>query len=217
MMAPGAAAMNAEETVAIVERAQRRFSGRSYMAKDAAEEEGKWPSAGGGAVSGGGGPGLAGGEEVAQRRTCEELALMDRAREDAFEETDYATQAGRDGHEESMEDVQKGAEDLRAAEAQRGNLAEARIWTRKQSGASTEQAMPLAEEGLANLMGASWQVACLHEEGAAGTERNGGEGVRDEQDGSGGVVGGVDTCQLAGPLKTRGGTLATRRSLVAGA
>ncbi|KAK3241159.1 hypothetical protein CYMTET_49048 [Cymbomonas tetramitiformis] len=191
--------------------------------------------------------------EADRREGAERLALMDRAWEDAFEETDYATQDGSGGgmHEsegtqrersgqapgeageagamasrllESMEDVQREVEHLRTVEGQGGGTAEARyggaqagigglnqtassvedilnewddllspgpgsgVWTQEQSGASPEQAMALAEGGVATLMGASRRVAGL----LGGVD---GMGGTDEDDGGdvGRSAGGDDT------------------------
>ncbi|KAK3242740.1 hypothetical protein CYMTET_47589 [Cymbomonas tetramitiformis] len=164
--------------------------------------------------------------EADRREGAERLALMDRAWEDAFEETDYATQDGSGGGMqesegtqrersgqapgeageagamasrllESMEDVRREVEHLGTVEGQGGGTAEARsggaragigglsqaassvedilnewddllspgpgsgVWTQEQSGASPEQAMALAEGGVATLMGASRRVAGL--------------------------------------------------------
>ncbi|KAK3278299.1 hypothetical protein CYMTET_13751 [Cymbomonas tetramitiformis] len=76
---------------------------------------------------------------------------------------------------ESMEDVRREAENLRMAGGQGQCSAEA--WSgQEQSGASPEQAMALAEEGVATLIGASRRVTRLLEE-AVGTGRTGGESV----------------------------------------
>ncbi|KAK3238414.1 hypothetical protein CYMTET_51572 [Cymbomonas tetramitiformis] len=190
--------------------------------------------------------------EAARREGVERLALMDRVWEDAFEETDYATQDGLGGgtqesggtqHEqseqasggggeggaitsrllESMEDVRREAEHLSTVGGQGGGAAEARsggaragtsglsqvassvedilaewedlsspgpeggVWTQEQSGASPEQAMALAEGGVATLMGASRRVAGL----LGGVD---GMGGTDEDDGGdvGRSAGGVD-------------------------
>ncbi|KAK3242256.1 hypothetical protein CYMTET_48049 [Cymbomonas tetramitiformis] len=84
--------------VAFLKRTQWRFSGRRYLAEDAVEadevdEEGDEEGSGGEDARAGRGGSM--GWKVAPRRADEVLALMDRAREDAFEETDYATQAER--------------------------------------------------------------------------------------------------------------------------
>ncbi|KAK3283284.1 hypothetical protein CYMTET_9004 [Cymbomonas tetramitiformis] len=184
-----------------------------------------WRWAGGGRVGGGMGPDLDRGE-ANRREGAERLALMDRAWEDALEETDYATQDGSGGGTqesegtqrersrqapdeageagamasrllESMEDVRREVEHLGTVGDQGGGTAEARsggaragigglsqaassvedilnewddllspglesgVWTQEQSGASPEQAMALAEGGVATLMGASRRVAGL--------------------------------------------------------
>ncbi|KAK3283093.1 hypothetical protein CYMTET_9198 [Cymbomonas tetramitiformis] len=191
--------------------------------------------------------------EADRREGAERLALMDRAWEDAFEETDYATQDGSGGGMqesegtqrersgqapgeageagamasrllESMEDVRREVEHLGTVEGQGGGTAEARsggaragigglrqaassvedilnewddllspgpgsgVWTQEQSGASPEQAMALAEGGVATLMGASRRVAGL----LGGVD---GMGGTDEDDGGdvGRSAGGVDT------------------------
>ncbi|KAK3236904.1 hypothetical protein CYMTET_52984 [Cymbomonas tetramitiformis] len=211
-----------------------------------------WRWAGGGRVGGGMGPDLDRGE-ADRREGAERLALMDRAWEDAFEETDYATQDGSGGGMqesegtqrersgqapgeageagamasrllESMEDVRREVEHLGTVEGQGGGTAEARsggaragigglsqaassvedilnewddllspgpgsgVWTQEQSGASPEQAMALAEGGVATLMGASRRVAGL----LGGVD---GMGGTDEDDGGdvGRSAGGVDT------------------------
>ncbi|KAK3274731.1 hypothetical protein CYMTET_17099 [Cymbomonas tetramitiformis] len=113
-----------------------------------------WRWAGGGRVGGGMGPDLDRGE-ADRREGAERLALMDRAWEDAFEETDYATQDGSGGGMqesegtqreqsgqapgeageagamasrllESMEDVRREVEHLGTVEGQGGGTAEAR-------------------------------------------------------------------------------------------
>ncbi|KAK3236266.1 hypothetical protein CYMTET_53585, partial [Cymbomonas tetramitiformis] len=211
-----------------------------------------WRWAGGGRVGGGMGPDLDRGE-ADRREGAERLALMDRAWEDAFEETDYATQDGSGGGMqesegtqrersgqasgeageagamasrllESMEDVRREVEHLGTVEGQGGGTAEARsggaragigglsqaassvedilnewddllspgpgsgVWTQEQSGASPEQAMALAEGGVATLMGASRRVAGL----LGGVD---GMGGTDEDDGGdvGRSAGGDDT------------------------
>ncbi|KAK3253652.1 hypothetical protein CYMTET_37104 [Cymbomonas tetramitiformis] len=211
-----------------------------------------WRWDGGGRVGGGMGPDLDRGE-ADRREGAERLALMDRAWEDAFEETDYATQDGSGGGMqesegtqrersgqapseageagvmasrllESMEDVGREVEHLGTVEGQGGGTAEARyggaragigglsqaassvedilnewddllspglgsgVWTQEQSGASPEQAMALAEGGVATLMGASRRVAGL----LGGVD---GMGGTDEDDGGdvGRSAGGVDT------------------------
>ncbi|KAK3258150.1 hypothetical protein CYMTET_32793, partial [Cymbomonas tetramitiformis] len=204
---------------------------------------GRWRWAGRGRVRGGMGPGLNGGR--GSTGGVERLALMDRAWEDAFEETDYATQDGLGGgtqesgeklHDrfgqapggpgeadtmasrllESMEDVRREAEHLCIVGGQGEDTAEARsggaqaassvqdilaewddlkspgpeggVWTQEQSGASPEQAMALAEGGVATLMGASRRVAGL----LGGVD---GMGGTDEDDGGdvGRSAGGDDT------------------------
>ncbi|KAK3233189.1 hypothetical protein CYMTET_56485 [Cymbomonas tetramitiformis] len=211
-----------------------------------------WRWAGGGRVGGGMGPDLDR-AEADRRERAERLALMDRAWEDAFKETDYAMQDGsgggmqesegtqreRTGHAPgeageagamasrllgSMEDVRREVEHLGTVEGQGGGTAEARsggaragigglsqaassvedilnewddllspgpgsgVWTQEQSGASPEQAMALAEGGVATLMGASRRVAGL----LGGVD---GMGGTDEDDGGdvGRSAGGVDT------------------------
>ncbi|KAK3264305.1 hypothetical protein CYMTET_26946 [Cymbomonas tetramitiformis] len=67
---------------------------------------GGWRWAGGGRVRGGMGPDLDRGE-AARRERVERLALMDRAWEDAFEETDYATQDGSGGGTQESEGTQR--------------------------------------------------------------------------------------------------------------
>ncbi|KAK3268480.1 hypothetical protein CYMTET_23018 [Cymbomonas tetramitiformis] len=191
--------------------------------------------------------------EADRREGAERLALMDRAWEDAFEETDYATHDGSGGGMqesegtqrersgqasgeageagamasrllESMEDVRREVEHLGTVGGQGGGTAEARsggaragigglsqaassvedilnewddllspgpgsgVWTQEQSGASPEQAMALAEGGVATLMGASRRVAGL----LGGVD---GMGGTDEDDGGdvGRSAGGVDT------------------------
>ncbi|KAK3256138.1 hypothetical protein CYMTET_34710 [Cymbomonas tetramitiformis] len=160
-----------------------------------------WRWAGGGRVRGGMGPDLDLGE-AARREGVERLALMDRVWEDAFEETDYASQDGLGGGTqesggtqrersgqasgeageagamasrllESMEDVRREVEHLSTVEVKeeappRRDL-EGRMQAQagsarrrqEQSGASPEQAMALAEGGVATLMGASRRVASL--------------------------------------------------------
>ncbi|KAK3279320.1 hypothetical protein CYMTET_12791 [Cymbomonas tetramitiformis] len=202
-----------------------------------------WRWAGGGRVGGGMGPDLDRGE-ADRREGAERLALMDRAWEDAFEETDYATQDGSGGGMqesegtqreqsgqapgetgeagamasrllESMEDVRREVEHLGTVEGQEGGTAEARsggaragigglsqaassvedilnewddllspgpgsgVWTQEQSGASPEQAMALAEGGVATLMGASRRVAGLlgGVDGMGGTDEDDGGDV----------------------------------------
>ncbi|KAK3267830.1 hypothetical protein CYMTET_23642 [Cymbomonas tetramitiformis] len=211
-----------------------------------------WRWAGGGRVRGGMGPDLDLGE-ADRREGAERLALMDRAWEDACEETDYATQDGLGGGTqesegtqreqtgqasggagkagtmasrllESMEDVRREAEHLGTVGGQGRGTAQARsggarastgglsqvassvedilnewedlsspgpeggVWTQKQSGASPEQAMALAEGGVATLMGASRRVAGL-------LERVAGMGATGEGDVGdvGRLAGGVDT------------------------
>ncbi|KAK3276043.1 hypothetical protein CYMTET_15858 [Cymbomonas tetramitiformis] len=211
-----------------------------------------WRWASGGRVGGGMGPDLDRGE-ADRREGAERLALMDRAWEDAFEETDYATQDGSGGGTqesegtqrersgqapgeageagamasrllESMEDVRREVEHLGTVGGQGGGTAEARsggaragigglsqaassvedilnewddllspgpesgVWTQEQSGASPEQAMALAEGGVATLMGASRRVAGL----LGGVD---GMGGTDEDDGGdvGRSAGGDDT------------------------
>ncbi|KAK3246914.1 hypothetical protein CYMTET_43564 [Cymbomonas tetramitiformis] len=203
----------------------------------------RWRWAGGGRVGGGMGPDLDRGE-ADRREGAERLALMDRAWEDAFEETDYTTQDGSGGGMqesegtqrersgqapgeageagamasrllESMEDVRREVEHLGTVEGQGGGTAEARsggaragigglsqaassvedilnewndllspgpgsgIWTQEQSGASPEQAMALAEGGVATLMGASRRVAGLlgGVDGMGGTDEDDGGDV----------------------------------------
>ncbi|KAK3287658.1 hypothetical protein CYMTET_4840 [Cymbomonas tetramitiformis] len=219
-----------------------------------------WRWAGGGRVRGGMGPDLDRGE-ADRRKGAERLALMDRAWEDVFEETDYATQDGSGGGTqesegtqreqsgqasggageagamasrllESMEDVRREAEHLGTVGGQGRGTAEARsggaragtggliqaassvedilnewddllspgpgsgVWTQEQRGASPEQAMALAEGGVATLMGASRRVAGL----LGGVD---GMGGTDEDDG--GDVG-RSRVELthAGPLRARG-------------
>ncbi|KAK3288055.1 hypothetical protein CYMTET_4449 [Cymbomonas tetramitiformis] len=202
-----------------------------------------WRWAGGGRVGGGMGPDLDRGE-ADRREGAERLALMDRAWEDAFEETDYATQDGSGGGMqesegtqrersgqasgeageagamasrllESMEDVRREVEHLGTVGGQGGGTAEARsggaragigglsqaassvedilnewddllspgpesgVWTQEQSGASPEQAMALAEGGVATLMGASRRVAGLlgGVDGMGGTDEDDGGDV----------------------------------------
>ncbi|KAK3273068.1 hypothetical protein CYMTET_18671 [Cymbomonas tetramitiformis] len=65
-----------------------------------------WRWAGGGRVRGGMGPDLDRGE-ADRREGAERLALMDRAWEDAFEETDYATQDGSGGGMQESEGTQR--------------------------------------------------------------------------------------------------------------
>ncbi|KAK3289147.1 hypothetical protein CYMTET_3418 [Cymbomonas tetramitiformis] len=165
----------------------------------------RWRWAGGGRVRGGMGPDLDRGE-ADRREGAERLALMDRAWEDAFEETDYATQDGSGGgtHESegaqreqsgqasgtgglsqaasSVEDILNEWDDLLSPGAGSG------VWTQEQSGASPEQAMALAEGGVATLMGASRRVAGL----LGGVD---GMGGTDEDDGGdvGRSAGGDDT------------------------
>ncbi|KAK3255678.1 hypothetical protein CYMTET_35153 [Cymbomonas tetramitiformis] len=211
-----------------------------------------WRWAGGGRVGGGMGPDLDRGE-ADRREGAERLALMDRAWEDAFEETDYATQDGSGGGMqesegtqrersgqapgeageagamasrllESMKDVRREVEHLGTVGSQGGGTPEARsggakagigglsqaassaedilnewdellspgpkggVWTQEQSGASPEQAMALAEGGVATLMGASRRVAGLlgAVDGMGGTDEGDGGDV-------GRLAGGVDT------------------------
>ncbi|KAK3250800.1 hypothetical protein CYMTET_39834 [Cymbomonas tetramitiformis] len=202
-----------------------------------------WHWVGGGRVGGGMGPDLDRGE-ADRREGAERLALMDRAWEDAFEGTDYATQDGSGGGMqesegtqrersgqapgeageagamasrllESMEDVRREVEHLGTVEGQGGGTTEARsggaragigglsqaassvedilnewndllspgpgsgVWTQEQSGASPEQAMALAEGGVATLMGASRRVAGLlgGVDGMGGTDEDDGGDV----------------------------------------
>ncbi|KAK3255601.1 hypothetical protein CYMTET_35224 [Cymbomonas tetramitiformis] len=197
---------------------------------------------------GGGEPAPETQQQCAGRAVAEGL----RAWEDAFEETDYATQDGSgggtqesegtqrelSGHApgeageagamatrllESMEDVRREVEHLGTVEGQGGGTAEARsggaragigglsqaassvedilnewddllspgpesgVWTQEQSGASPEQAMALAEGGVATLMGASRRVAGLlgGVDGMGGTDEDDGGDV-----GRGGSIGG---------------------------
>ncbi|KAK3258796.1 hypothetical protein CYMTET_32170 [Cymbomonas tetramitiformis] len=89
-------------------------------------------------------------------------------------------------HHLSIQDILAEGDDLSSPGIEHG------AWTQEQSGASPEQVMPLAGEGVANLIGASTRVAQLFE-GAAGAEGTGREDVDDERGGSEGVVGRVDT------------------------
>ncbi|KAK3243315.1 hypothetical protein CYMTET_47023 [Cymbomonas tetramitiformis] len=161
--------------------------------------------------------------EADRREGAERLALMDRAWEDAFEETDYATQDGSGGETQKSEGTQRersgqasggagrGTAEARSrgARAGTGGLSQAAssvedilnewddlsspgpeggVWTQEQSEASPEQAMALAEGGVATLMGASRRVAGL----LGGVD---GMGGTDEDDGGdvGRSAGGVDT------------------------
>ncbi|KAK3250119.1 hypothetical protein CYMTET_40485 [Cymbomonas tetramitiformis] len=138
-----------------------------------------WRWAGGGRVRGGMGPDLDRGE-ADRREGAERLALMDRAWEDAFEETDYATQDGSGGGTHESEGTQReqsgqasggageaGAMASRLLESMEDVRREAEHLGTEQSGASPEQAMALAEGGVATLMGASRRAAGLLE-GVAG-------------------------------------------------
>ncbi|KAK3263559.1 hypothetical protein CYMTET_27642 [Cymbomonas tetramitiformis] len=164
-----------------------------------------WRWAGGGRVTGGMGPDLDRGE-ADRREGAERLALMDRAWEDAFEETDYATQDGSGGGTQESEGTQRersgqasGIGGLSQAASSVEDILnewddllspgpEGGVWTQEQSGASPEQAMALAEGGVATLMGASRRVAGL----LGGVD---GMGGTDEDDGGdvGRSAGGVDT------------------------
>ncbi|KAK3278280.1 hypothetical protein CYMTET_13775 [Cymbomonas tetramitiformis] len=93
------------------------------------------------------------------------LALMGGDWEDVIEETGYAVQAGQarvvSRLSESVEDVWKDAENLRAAENQRLGLKRRRAPGLDSGAEPPEQAIGLAEEGVANLMEPSRQVTQL--------------------------------------------------------
>ncbi|KAK3241179.1 hypothetical protein CYMTET_49033 [Cymbomonas tetramitiformis] len=83
---------------------KRHVAGRRAVGRCPAGSGWRW--AGGGRVGGGMGPDLDRGE-ADRREGAERLALMDRAWEDAFEETDYATQDGSGGGTQESQGTQR--------------------------------------------------------------------------------------------------------------